>query len=178
MSNIQDHLSEVTGNDYIDASLYPKYNVKRGLRNEDGTGVLVGLTRVGEVRGYMIEEGEKVAVDGKLFYRGIDVESICAAAEKEDRFCFEETIYLLLFGQLPDKQQLEDFSGLIGFSRTLPKNFSEDVIMRAPSRDIMNSLASSTLALYTYDENPDDQSPENVLRQCLELIASIKGKRG
>ena len=88
MNNIQDHLGEVTGNDYIDASLYSKFNVKRGLRNDDGTGVLVGLTRVGEVRGYIIEEGEKVAVDGKLYYRGIDVESIAAATEKDGRFCF------------------------------------------------------------------------------------------
>jgi citrate synthase len=171
MNEIQNNLSEVTGADYIDADLYRKFNVKRGLRNDDGSGVLVGLTRVGEVRGYIIEEGEAVAVDGKLYYRGIDVEDIAAAAGKEDRFCFEETVYLLLFGVLPDKEQLEDFTGLIGISRTLPKNFAEDAIMKTPSRDIMNKLARSVLTLYSYDDDPDNQSPENILRQCLELIA-------
>jgi citrate synthase len=157
--------------DYFDAGLYGKFNVKRGLRNADGTGVLVGLTRIGDVHGYIIDEGEKVAVDGKLYYCGIDVESICAAAAKEDRFCYEETVYLLLFFYLSFKQQLEDFTGLIGISRMLPRNFAEDAIMKIPSRDIMNKLARSVLALYSYDDDPDNQSPENVLRQCLELIA-------
>ena len=171
MSGARDYLSKITGNDYIDAGLYGKYNVKRGLRNADGTGVLVGLTRIGDVHGYIIDEGEKVPIDGKLYYRGIDVESLVSNAAKEGRFCFEETIYLLLFGQLPDKKQLEDFTALIGNSRPLPKNFAEDSIMKAPSRDIMNKLARSVLTLYSYDEDPENQSAENVLRQCLELIA-------
>jgi citrate synthase len=141
------------------------------LRNADGTGVLVGLTRVGDVHGYIVDEGEKTAVPGKLFYRGIDVEDIASNAGKDGRFCFEETVYLLLFGKLPNKKQLEEFNALIGKYQPLPKNFAEDVIMRAPSRDIMNKLASSILALYPYDEDPENQSPENVLRQCLELIA-------
>jgi len=171
MNSIKDHLSEVTGNDYIDSELYGTYNVKRGLRNADGTGVLVGLTRIGDVHGYIVDEGEKVAIPGKLFYRGIDVEDIVAAAARDGRFCFEETVYLLLFGRLPDKTELEDFNTLIGNNRALPKNFAEDVIMRAPSRDIMNKLASSILSLYSYDDNPENTEPENVLRQCVELIA-------
>jgi len=171
MNSIKEHLGEITGNDYIDGKLYDKYNVKRGLRNADGTGVLVGLTRIGDVHGYIVDEGEKVAIPGKLFYRGIDIEEIVAAADRDGRFCFEETVYLLLFGHLPNKNQLEDFNTLIGNNRALPNKFAEDVIMRAPSRDIMNKLASSILALYSYDDEPENLAPENVLRQCVELIA-------
>jgi len=166
-----DYISRLTQNDFIDGDLYSKYNVKRGLRNADGTGVLVGLTRVGDVHGYIIDEGEKVAVPGKLYYRGIDVEEIISSAAQESRFAFEETVYLLMFGQLPTTEELSEFSALIGNSRALPKNFAEDVIMKLPSRDIMNKLARAVLNLYSYDEAPEDQSPENVLRQCLELIA-------
>ncbi|MDR2134204.1 MAG: citrate/2-methylcitrate synthase [Treponema sp.] len=171
MDGAKDYLSRITGNDYIDIGLYNRYNVKRGLRNADGTGVLVGLTRIGDVHGYIIDEGEKVPIEGKLFYRGIDVEQIVAAAARENRFCFEEIIYLLMFGQLPGRTQLEEFSALLGNSRALPKNFAEDSIMKLPSRDIMNKLARSVLTLYSYDEDPENQSPENVLRQCLELVA-------
>jgi len=169
--DLKEHLSEISGNDYIDSELFTKFSVKRGLRNDDGTGVLVGLTRVGDVHGYDVKDGKKVAVPGKLFYRGIDVEEIAAEASSQNRFCFEETIYLLLFGKQPDKQQLDAFNKLIGECRPLPNHFIEDVIMRAPSRDIMNKLASSVLALYPYDESPEDQTPENVLRQCVEMIA-------
>jgi len=169
--DVKEHLSEITGNDYIDGDLYSKFSVKRGLRNEDGTGVLVGLTRVGDVHGYDVIDGKKVAVPGKLFYRGINVEQIAEEASNQNCFCFEETIYLLLFGKLPTQKQLEDFNKLIGESRALPAHFVEDVIMRAPSRNIMNKLASSILALYPYDEDPESQVPENVLRQCVELIA-------
>jgi citrate synthase len=119
----------------------------------------------------VIDEGEKAPVEGKLYYRGIDVEDIVNNAEREGRFVFEETVYLLLFGRLPNREQLEDFSALIGNSRALPKNFAEDSIMKAPSRDIMNKLARSVLTLYSYDEDPENRSPENVFRQCLELIA-------
>jgi citrate synthase len=171
MSLTEEYISKLTGNDYIDSDLYDKFNVKRGLRNADGTGVLVGLTRIGDVHGYILDEGEKVPVDGKLYYRGIDVEELVAAAAREKRFGFEETVYLLLFGQLPLKKQLEDFTALMGNSRSLPKNFAEDSIMKAPSRDIMNKLARSVLTLYSYDEDPENQAPENVLRQCLELIS-------
>jgi citrate synthase len=171
MMDLKEQLKEISGNDYIDSELFTKFGVKRGLRNDDGTGVMAGLTRIGDVHGYDVTDGKKVAVPGKLFYRGIDVEEIAANAAKSERFCFEETIYLLLFGQLPKKNQLDVFNKLIGDNRPLPKNFVEDVILRAPSRDIMNKLASSILALYPYDNNPEDQNPENVLRQCIELIA-------
>jgi citrate synthase len=173
MKNPGEYLSEITGNDYIDADLYDKFNVKRGLRNADGTGVLVGLTRIGDVHGYTIEEGKKVSQDGKLYYRGYDVELMARQAAAEGRFGFEETVYLLLFGRLPDKKALEDFSALLGNSRTLPVNFAEDSIMKLPSRDIMNKLARSVLTLYSYDEDPENRSPENVLRQCLELIGRL-----
>ncbi|MDR0474923.1 MAG: citrate/2-methylcitrate synthase [Treponema sp.] len=165
------YITGLIENSAIDIDLYGKYNVKRGLRNADGTGVLVGLTRIGDVHGYIIDEGEKVAVDGKLYYRGIDVEELVAHTETEKRFGFEETVYLLLFGELPTRVQLEEFCGLLGASRALPKNFAEDAIMKAPSRDIMNKLARSVLTLYSYDEAPEDRSPVNLLRQCLELIA-------
>ena len=171
MENTRNYMSKVKENNHIDNDLYSQFNVKRGLRNADGTGVLVGLTRIGDVHGYIIDEGEKVAVDGKLYYRGIDVEDLAAAAEREKRFCFEETVYLLLFGQLPNKAQLEEFCALIGNSRELPVNFAEDAIIKAPSRDIMNKLARSVLTLYSYDDDPENQSTENVLRQCIELIA-------
>jgi citrate synthase len=164
-------ISRITGNDYIDELLYDKFNVKRGLRNADGTGVLVGLTRIGDVHGYIIDEGEKIAVDGKLFYRGIDVEDLVRAAAAEERFGFEETVYLLMYGSLPTREQLGEFCALMGQNRALPKNFAEDSIMKAPSRDIMNKLGRSVLTLYSYDDDPENLSPENVFRQCIELIA-------
>jgi len=173
MIDLKEHLTEISGSDYIGSDLFRKYSVKRGLRNEDGTGVLVGLTRVGDVHGYIVDEGEKVPIPGKLYYRGIDVEEITIEALENNRFCFEETIYLLLFGKLPNQKQLESFNKLIGENRILPKNFVEDVIMKVPSRNIMNKLASSILALYAYDEDPENQTPENVLRQCVELIARL-----
>jgi citrate synthase len=166
-----DYVQGLSGSDYIDAALYGKYNVKRGLRNDDHSGVLVGLTRVSEVHGYIISEGEKLPVDGKLFYRGIDVEDIIAGAASEGRCAFEEVAYLLLFGELPDAKKLAEFSKLIGDNRMLPTGFAEDSIMKHPSPNIMNKLACSVLALYSYDEDSEDLSVENVLRQCLELIA-------
>jgi len=155
----------------IEPELYEKFSVKRGLRNSDGSGVLAGLTRIGEVHGYVIDEGEKTAVEGKLFYRGLDVEELVQNTANNGRFGFEEAVFLLLFGFLPNKTQLDNFCNLMGNSRTLPKNFAEDSIMQAPSNNIMNKLARSVLTLYSYDENPEDRSPENVLRQCIELIA-------
>jgi citrate synthase len=171
MNDPRDYIPDLAGNDYIDAGLYGKFNVKRGLRNADGTGVLVGLTRIGDVHGYIIDEGEKVPVDGKLYYRGISVEDIVKAAAVEGRFGFEETVYLLIFGVLPNREQLADFNALVGANRALPPNFAEDSIMKAPSRDIMNKLGRSVLTLYSYDDDPENNSPENVLRQCIELIA-------
>jgi len=169
--NISDYLAKVTENNKIEADLYTKYNVKRGLRNADGTGVLVGLTRVGDVHGYLIDEGERVAIDGKLFYRGIDVEDLVRNAAAEGRYGFEETIYLLMFGTLPTAAELQAFNILLGQKRALPANFAEDTIMKVPSPDIMNKLARSVLTCYAYDAAPEDLGPENVLRQCIELIA-------
>ena len=171
MKTIKDFVLEIIENDQIESELYDKFNVKRGLRNADGTGVLVGLTRVGDVHGYIIDENEIVPIPGKLYYRGIDVEDLVSNAVREKRFCFEEAVYLLMFGHLPEKTSLEEFSALIGNSRALPKNFAEDCIIKTPSRDIMNKLARSVLTLYSYDEDPENLSPENVFRQCLELIA-------
>ncbi|MDR1106753.1 MAG: citrate/2-methylcitrate synthase [Treponema sp.] len=171
MSALEEYVSEITGSGRIEPGLYEKYNVKRGLRNADGTGVLVGLTRIGDVHGYIMDEGEKVPVDGRLYYRGYDVEDLVAAAEREKRFGFEETVYLLMFGHLPSKKELERFCALMGRCRGLPENFAEDSIIKAPSRDIMNKLGRSVLTLYSWDEDPDNNSPENVLRQCIELIA-------
>jgi citrate synthase len=157
--------------DSIDPQLYQKYNVKRGLRNSDGTGVLVGLTTIGNVHGYYVSEGEKVAIPGQLFYRGVDVEDIVHGCSIEHRFGFEETVYLLLFGKLPDKAELEAFNKVLASNRILPRNFVRDVVMKGPSKDIMNSLARSMLTLYSYDAYALDNSLDNVLRQCLSLIA-------
>ncbi|MEN2777353.1 citrate/2-methylcitrate synthase [Acetivibrio clariflavus] len=158
-------------NNHIQNEMFEKYNVKRGLRNADGTGVLVGLTEVGDVHAYIMDEGEKIPVEGKLRYRGIDIYDIVGGFVSENRLGFEETCYLLLFGELPNKQQLDEFSQLLGSKRTLPDYFAEDMILKAPSKDIMNKLARAVLASYSYDENPDDTSIENTLRQCIELIA-------
>ena len=158
-------------NNFIPIELHKQYNTKRGLRNNDGTGVLVGLTRIGDVVGYYFEDGKKMPMEGRLFYRGIDVEDIVNGFQTDNRFGFEETSYLLLFGKLPDAPQLKKFDELLGSHRELPEGFAEDMIFKAPSIDIMNKLARSVLASYSYDEDPDNISVENVLRQCIELIA-------
>ncbi len=155
----------------IDPDLYNKYSVKRGLRNSNGSGVLVGLTKVGDAHGYVLDEGEKVADEGVLRYRGINVNKIVAGCEADERFGFEEVVYLLLFGKLPNEDMLKQFTDYLGQMRRLPANFTEDMILKAPSMDLMNKLARSVLALYSYDDNPDDISVENVLRQSFELIA-------
>ena len=155
----------------IDPDLYSRYNVKRGLRNSDGSGVLVGLTGVGDVHGYVVDEGEASPVEGRLRYRGIDVKDLTVGFQNEKRFGFEETAFLLMFGYLPEKDELKDFSDSIAKNRELPEGFKENMIFRAPSKDIMNKIARSVLTLYSYDENPEDRSIKNVLRQCIELIA-------
>jgi citrate synthase len=156
----------------IDPAFYGKWDVKRGLRNANGSGVVVGLTRVGDVQGYAVNErGEKVPVDGKLFYRGVDAEDIVKHCIAEDRFGYEETSYLLLFGELPDGERLRAYERLLGKKRALPDGFIRDMILTAPSGNIMNKLARSVLALYSYDKNPDDTSTDNVLRQSMDLIA-------
>lgn len=156
----------------IPQELYSKYNVKRGLRNADGTGVLVGLTTIGDVHGYIIDENEKVAIPGKLYYRGYDVEQLIEGLQSDKRrFGFEETCYLLLFGSLPTQEELKDFCCLLGELHTLPPNFTVDMILKVPSRNIMNKLARSVLVLYSYDDRADDLEIENVLTQCIQLIA-------
>ena len=153
--------------------LFKQYSVKRGLRNDDGTGVMAGLTSVGAVLGYYIDDGEKIPMEGHLRYRGYDLTDIVKNCEKEKRFGFEEVAYLLLFGHLPDKKTLDDFSRLIGNLRVLPEGFAEDMILKAPSKNIMNKIARSVLASYSYDSNPDDISSGNVLRQSSELIVRL-----
>ncbi|MFP4679183.1 MAG: citrate/2-methylcitrate synthase [Chitinispirillaceae bacterium] len=171
----QHHLSNVidtaTKKNAINTELYHKFNVKRGLRNADGTGVLVGLTSIGDVHGYILDENEKVPVEGRLRYRGIDVEDIVEGFQKEKRFGFNEVAYLLLFGDLPNQQQLMHFREMIGECRALPDGFTENMILKAPSSNIMNKLARSILACYSYDKNPEDLSVKNVVRQCIELLA-------
>ncbi len=159
-------------NDPIDTSLYAKYDVKRGLRYADGRGVLVGLTRIGDVVGYEIDAaGNKIAVPGRLIYRGYNVEDIVQDAEKTHQFGFEQCAYLLIFGELPTQSELDDFKTLLGEFRTLPDNFTEDMIMKAPSNDIMNKMARGVLASYSYDSDPENRSVANILRQCIELIS-------
>jgi citrate synthase len=158
-------------NSRIEPQLYEQYNVKRGLRNADGTGVLVGLTEIGDVHGYIVSEKEKVPVEGRLRYRGIEIEDIVAGCLKEKRHGFEETAYLLLFGELPKRKDLTKFCRLLGKNRALPEGFTENMILKAPSNNVMNKLARSVLAYYSYDKNPEDRLLKNVLRQCIGLVA-------
>lgn len=170
---IREMSETAVASDSFDPTLYEKYNVKRGLRNANGTGVLVGLTSIGDVRAYIMEENEKVPIDGKLLYRGISVEHLVDGFEKDHRFGFEETAYLLITGQLPNERQLAEFKALLDDCRKLPDGFAEDMIMKAPSNNIMNKLSRCALASYSYDSDPDNISYENVLRQCIRLIAQM-----
>lgn len=158
-------------NDFIEPQYYDMYNVKRGLRNENGTGVLVGLTRIGSVVGYRLENNEKLPCEGELYFRGINIDDLVAGFQKEKRRGFEETAYLLIFGELPTKQELQQFNDMLDACRDLPKGFTENMILKIPSKDIMNKLQRSILVLYSHDENPDDISIKNVLKQSIELLA-------
>ena len=160
-----------TDTSQINTELYTKYEVKRGLRDISGKGVLAGLTDIAEIRSYTVVDSEMIPCEGKLFYRGIDVEDIVQGFIHDDRYGFEEVTYLLLFGKLPTEEQLRDFSNLLATYRTLPTSFVRDIIMKAPSQDMMNTLARSVLTLYSYDDRADDVSIPNVLRQCLQLIS-------
>ena len=161
--------------DFIDPALYRKYNVKRGLRNEDGTGVLVGLTTIGNVHGYVVSEGEKQAVPGELYYRGINVKDIVRADRREHRFGYEETAYLLLFGELPTVRQLINWKNMLGSYRKLSDGFKENAIMRNPSKDLMNAMARAVLFAYAFDPegDPDDISIEKCLEQSIDLIGTL-----
>lgn len=157
----------------VDRSLYEKYDVKRGLRDLDGKGVLAGLTRIGAVESVMYQDGIAQAIPGRLKYRGVNIEDLVDGFIRENRKGFEETIYLLLFGQLPNAAELEEFKMEICRHRALPDFFINDMIMRSPSKDIMNVMARSVLSLYSYDDNPDDISIENLLRQSVQLISQL-----
>ena len=166
------HLSELSKkSSYIDPELYTKYDVKRGLRDLNGKGVLVGITEISEVNSTKIVDGKSVPCDGELYYRGYNVQDLIAELPDDCFFGFEECTYLLLFGKLPNKQELSEFCELLSNYRSLPQNFVRDVIMKKPSKDMMNALARGVLTLYSYDEVPDDTSEANVLRQCLQLIS-------
>ncbi|WP_088225689.1 citrate/2-methylcitrate synthase [Desulfosporosinus sp. FKB] len=158
-------------NSFINPELYSKYQVKRGLRDVNGRGVLVGLTEIGEVHSYILDEGEIIQVPGRLLYRGYDISDLVNGFTRDGRFGFEETAFLLLFGHLPDQKGLEDFKQILAGNQKLPEDFARDLILKASSKDIMNALARSVLALYSFDDNPDDPSISNVLKQCLLLIA-------
>ena len=158
-------------NGTIDPTLYTKYDVKRGLRDLNGNGVLTGLTGISEIRSSKVVDGKSVPAEGQLFYRGYNIEDLVRSMPADHSFGFEMTAYLLLFGELPTKEQLRLFIDQLSFYRTLPTGFVRDIIMKAPSNDMMNTLARSVLTMYSYDETPDDVSIPNVLRQCIQLIA-------
>ena len=162
---------KMTDNSIIDPSLYSKYNVKRGLRDLDGKGVLTGLTDISTIIQNKEVDGKLVPCDGELYYRGYNVNDIIKGITDDNRFGFEEVVYLLLFGEMPNPKELHDFKELLVQYRTLPQNFVRDVILKAPSEDMMNSIARSVLTLFCYDTNPNDTSINNVLRQCVQLIS-------
>ena len=164
---------ELEKNNQIRPGDFEKYRVKRGLRNPDGTGVMAGLSHVSSVEGYYILDNERIPKEGKLSYRGYNIQDIIADCVEKDRFGFEEIVWLLLFGDLPTSDQLEGIKYVLGKCRTLPDEFVEDMIMKHPSKDIMNKMARCVMTLYSFDENPDDISIQNVLRQSLQLIAQF-----
>ena len=168
---IESLCGEFQKHNYIDPALYEHIDVKRGLRNADGTGVMAGITQIGSVQGYYIQDGERLPMEGRLIYRGIDVEELIQGFMAEGRFGFEETAYLLLFGTLPTRQRLQDFNAVLSELRPLPPNFTEDMILRVPGRDVMNRLGRCVLALYCYDPEPEAQDLANELRRALQLVA-------
>ncbi len=165
--------SAFTENNKIAPEYFDKYNVKRGLRNPDGTGVMAGVTNICNVHGYVVNDGEKQSDKGKLIFRGYNIESLINRTYVEDRFGFEEVVYLLLTGELPTAQELSDFSALLSDNRELPQDFFEDMILKAPSSDIMNKMARSTLALYSYDSGAELHTPEHEIDTAVSLIARM-----
>lgn len=171
LSFLQHICGEYAQQHQVPAYLYEKYGVKRGLRNADGTGVMAGITNIANVRGYYLQDGEKTPAEGQLIYRGYDVCEMIEGFLKEGRFGYEETAYLLLFGSLPTKDELNTFCSLLNHYRNLPPGFTEDMILKGPSRDLMNKLARSTLSLYSYDPDPDNNELAVELFQAIQLIA-------
>ena len=160
-------------NSCIDTDDYAKYDVKRGLRDVNGNGVVAGLTEISEIQAFQKVDGKKVPCRGKLYFRGYDIEDLVRRSLEEKRFGFEETAYLLMFGQLPTRQELDEFTAQLSYYRTLPNNFVRDVILKAPSADMMNSLARCVLTMASYDDHADDISLPNVVRQCIQLLATF-----
>lgn len=170
---IADLSNQCVVNSAIDISLYSEHDVKKGLRDKNGVGVLAGLTKVSCIESYDMVDGKKVPCDGRLYYRGYNILDLVKGHGQQDNFRFEEITYLLLFGELPTSQQLEDFKEILSHLRQLPTNFVRDVIMKAPSKDMMNSLSKSILTLASYDDKVSDLSIANVLRQCLMMISEF-----
>ena len=173
MEAISTLCEKIGDNNNIDPANFEKFDVKRGLRNSDGTGVMAGLTRICSVEGYYILDGEVIPKEGKLSYRGYDIKDIINSCIEDNRYGFEEVAWLLIFGSLPTVDQLDSLREVIGECRRLPDNFIEDIIIKHPSNDIMNKMARCVMALYSFDQNPDDYSVPNVLRQSLQLIAQF-----
>ena len=157
----------------IPQKYFEHYNVKRGLRNPDGTGVMAGITRIGNAHGYIINEGDKMSIEGELYYRGFKIDELIDGYVREGRYGFEEVSYILFFGDLPTRSQLENYDKLLDSYRELPPRFMEDIIMKAPNRSIMNKLATSVLSLYSYDDDPDDTSFNNLVRQSMQLMVRL-----
>lgn len=172
-AKLEKYAKAIEINNTIANAVYTENNIKRGLRNDNGTGVLVGITRVGEVVGYTKENGVKVPVEGEVYYRGYALSDLVKGFQSENRLGFEEIVYLLLFAKLPTKEELKDFNEILDASRELPKGYKEDVIIKIPANNIMNKLQRSVLTLYSYDPKPDDISVLNVLRQSIDLIAKL-----
>ena len=168
---IMELANKCSASSIIPSELYTKYNVNRGLRDLNGKGVLVGLTHISDVCSTKLVNGEYIPAEGELYYRGYNVKDLVKGIAPDSHFGFEECAYLLMFGELPTKEQLKNFCGLLSEYRTLPTSFVRDIIMKAPSKDMMNTLARSVLTLYSYDDRADDISLPNVLRQCLQLIS-------
>ena len=160
-------------NNRVEPSYYTKYDVKRGLRNADGTGVVAGITNICNVHGYVMNEGEKQNIEGELYYRGYNINDIVSSIENEDRFGYEEVVYLLLMGKLPTGAELGRFNAAISMNRELPEGFFEDMMLKAPSRDIMNKIGRSILALYSYDQSPETKSPEDELSTAISIISKL-----
>ena len=172
-ANITDLCGEVAENSRIDMKLYEKYHVKRGLRNSDGTGVVAGITNICNVHGYVLNEGEVEPIPGQLIYRGHNINDLVENVEAEDRFGYEETVFLLLFGRLPNVKELKKFNTYLSLKRDLPGGFVEDMILKAPSKNIMNKLARSVLALYSYDDECENKGLESEMRTAISLIAKL-----
>ncbi len=172
-SNITGLCRELSENSVIDPKLYEKYHVKRGLRNSDGTGVVTGITNICNVHGYLLNEGELEPIPGQLIYRGYSINDLVENVEAEDRYGFEEIVFLLLFGRLPKKKELKNIISYISLKRDLPPGFVEDMILKAPSKNIMNKLARSVLALYSYDDDCENKGLDSEMRTAISLISKL-----